>query len=142
MGRKKWGRKPLGPFGPIWAQMGPFGKRYFGFGILRARSSVLEYCIWSGHGVEASFRQCGRGSEGDIFQNRPKQSKNAQNCLIRHFWQTPRPLGFFFPLTHGLPLPFRQVTTLLLAADTLLVSAWCDFRRLKPPFLKPPPVFP
>ena len=27
-----------GPFGPKW-------ERYFGFGILRARSSVLEYCI-------------------------------------------------------------------------------------------------
>ena len=61
----------------------------------------------SGYGVEASFRQCGHGSEGDIFQNRPKQSKTAQNCPIRHFWQTPRPLGFFSRLAVAVPSSYN-----------------------------------
>ena len=80
-----------GPFGPKWTFWKTLfwvrnpARSEFGAGILHL----------SGYGVEASFRQCGRGSEGDIFQNRPKQSKTAQNCPIRHFWQTPRPLGFF-----------------------------------------------
>ena len=54
----------LGPNGTFWRTLcwvrNP-ARSEFGAGTLHL----------SGYGVEASFRQCGRGSEGDIFQNDP-----------------------------------------------------------------------
>ena len=118
-----------------WDHYGTFCKTLFGVRNPSRSEFGAGILHLSGFGVEASFRQCGRGSEGDIFQNRPKQSKNAQNCPIRHFWQTLRPLGFF---SHSLTACRCRSVKL----QPSLVSAWCDFRRLKPPFLKPPLVFP
>ena len=60
-------RAHLGPNGTFWKTL---------FWVRNPARSELGAGIFhlSGYGVEASFRQCGRGSEGDIFLNRPKQS--------------------------------------------------------------------